>query len=427
MQEFDAAVHPEDRDQFRASIERARTQGGSFQIEFRFVLPDGAVRWQRNRGQLEFMNGEARGATGALTDITDEKNMLLQLQQARAAAEAAASKSRAAERLELDRKTILELVAKDRPLDEIAMALACAAANHIPGSVCSIQLQMEDASRLSVCPELPEEIAKALGRLPISSIRQSASAETIANFSRDPAWRKCMQMVESFPLDFYRAIPISRNARPAGCIISFFRKDDADRAQRGLLESWSQFARLAVERRGLYEQMSFRAQHDHLTTLLNRGSLYECLENEIRKSARENSSLAVVYLDLDRFKEINDALGHAAGDAVLQHVSRRILESVRGTDIAARIGGDEFVVILPGVGDRREARQVGELIVSAIGQTSPIDNCELRVGATFGLSVFPEDGSQVDLLLKSADDDLYRAKVKRVKPHAYSAPELVSA
>jgi diguanylate cyclase (GGDEF)-like protein len=426
--EFDAAVHPDDRHLLRASLDLARLEGGSFQNEFRFVLPDGAVHWQRNRGQLEFVNGEPGRATGALTDITDEKNMLVQLQEARTAAEAAARASHAAERLELDRKSILELVAKDQPLDQIALALACAAARHIHASLCSIQLQLEHAPRVAVSPEFPDQIAEALARLPIDSIRTdgSSEAEPIANLSTDPVWRNCIRMAEAFPPDSYRAIPITRNGRSTGVIISFF-KADADHAEKGLLESWSQFARLAVERRGLYEQMSFRAQHDHLTTLLNRGSLYEHLEREIRKCAREDSALSVVYFDLDHFKEINDRLGHAAGDAVLKHVSRRILESVRRTDIAARIGGDEFVLILPGVGDRAEASRVGELIVNAVGQSGPFEDRGFRVGASFGISVFPENGKQIDVLLKSADEDMYRAKIRRRARHEYRVDELVTA
>ncbi len=123
--------------------------------------------------------------------------------------------------------------------------------------------------------------------------------------------------------------------------------------------------------------------------------------------------MAVVYLDLDRFKEINDRYGHGAGDMVLQNVSRQILNSVRRSDVAARIGGDEFVVLLPGVGDRAEAGRVADLIVNSIAQTSVFNGTELNAGASVGISIFPEDGTNADTLLNRADEYMYRNKVKR--------------
>lgn len=130
----------------------------------------------------------------------------------------------------------------------------------------------------------------------------------------------------------------------------------------------------------------------------------------------------MVYFNLDRFKEINDRHGRAGGDSVLQLVSQRILDSVRHTDIAARIGGDEFVVILPGVGDRKEAARVGDLIVSAIGQSGPFE-----VGASFGISIYPENGIQTDVLLRTADENMYRARMGHLRAPAGSSKELVTA
>ena len=212
--------------------------------------------------------------------------------------------------------------------------------------------------------------------------------------SGDPEWRPVHRELRRLSVSALRAVPILRDARLAGMIISFFARNRPDyQTEEQLLESWGQFASLAVERRGLYDQLSFRAQYDSLTTLLNRASLYDRLDAQIGKiGANGHNSLAVVYFDLDRFKEINDRYGHAAGDKVLQHVSQRIIESVRHTDFAARIGGDEFVVILPGVGDRKEASRVAELVVNAISQPSSFNGRELRVGASFGISIYPDDG-----------------------------------
>jgi diguanylate cyclase (GGDEF)-like protein len=156
--------------------------------------------------------------------------------------------------------------------------------------------------------------------------------------------------------------------------------------------------------------------------LLNRASLYERLDAELARSTRETGALAVVYIDLDNFKEINDRYGHGTGDMVLQNVSRQILKSVRHTDVAARIGGDEFVVILPGVGDRDEAIRVGELIVNSIVQTSSFNGHDIRSGASVGISIFPRDGADADTLLQKADEDMYRVKLKsRETPRSQSS------
>jgi diguanylate cyclase (GGDEF)-like protein len=250
--------------------------------------------------------------------------------------------------------------------------------------------------------------------------------------SRNPEWRHFVENGGNLLLQRYRAAPILRNTRLAGLIISFFQDvgmdSSADYLEKDkVLESWGQFASLAVERRGLYEQLSFRAQYDSLTALLNRVSLYERLGAQIYRSEREGGSMAVVYLDLDNFKEINDRYGHGAGDLVLQNVSRQILNGVRHMDIAARIGGDEFVIILPGIGDRDEASRVGDLIVESISRTSSFPGCDVNPDASFGISIFPEDGNEADTLLKKADEDMYREKLKRRGPNRRrNNPALVS-
>jgi diguanylate cyclase (GGDEF)-like protein len=204
-----------------------------------------------------------------------------------------------------------------------------------------------------------------------------------------------------------------RSSRLTGMIVSLFAEDRPDgHTEQILLESWGRFASLAVERRGLYEQLSFRARYDSLTALLNRGALYDRADSWIQTNPA-GSPMALIYLDLDGFKQINDTHGHGAGDKVLQHVSAHILECVRGTDAVARLGGDEFVIILPGVGERAEARRIADLVAAAIARPLAYGGRELRIGASFGISIYPADGDNTDALLKIADDDMYRAKLQR--------------
>lgn len=413
VEEFDAMVHPDDVGALRAAADPANATAGTVQDEFRLMLPSGSIRWMRSHWRFELTDGPPTRATGAMIDITEEKSMLVRSQEARAAAEASARAAREAERLEQERKTILELVAKDQPLDEIVTAMAHAIASHLPGSVCSIQIELTGASHISVYSRFPEPFATALDHVAIASIRETLSSEPIAKLSSDPDWLRFVETSRDLPFQHYRAVPILRNMRLTGMIISFIAGDRADcQTEEKLLQSWGQFASLAVERRGLYDQLSFRAQYDSLTTLLNRASLYDRLDAQICKAGAEGGGMAVIYFDLDHFKEINDRYGHGAGDQVLQRVSRRILESVRHTDIAARIGGDEFIVILPGIGDRKEASRIADLVVEAIGQPD-FNGPEVRIGASFGVSIYPCDGLNTDALLKMADEDMYRAKLRR--------------
>jgi diguanylate cyclase (GGDEF)-like protein len=314
-------------------------------------------------------------------------------------------------------------VAKDQPLDQIAAMIANAVARHLPESSCSIQIELPGVARISVSPGLPAGIADALGVLPVSAMQLTLLPQPLELFSAEQAWRVCTEACPYPSLQRYRAVPILRNSHVVGLLISFLApgkgRASRDIEDEKVLESWGQFASLAVERRGLYEQLSFRAQYDSLTSLLNRASFYESLDAQIRKACREGTSLAVVYLDLDNFKEINDRYGHGAGDTVLQETARQIVGCVRHSDVVGRIGGDEFVVIMPGVSDRAEAMRVGDSIVNSMHRAAS-NGSSVQSGASFGVGMFPQDGDETNTLLQRADEDMYRAKSKSRALHQRS-------
>jgi diguanylate cyclase (GGDEF)-like protein len=417
-EQFGAMMHPTDRPPLRTSIDPASAREGTFQSEFRLLLPSGSIRWMRSKWRFEFGELGPKGAIGAMVDITDEMKMLIESREARAAAEASALAAREAESLEQDRKAILELVAKDKPLEQIVLTIAHRVASHLPGSICCIRIEPQPANRLAVYPHFPEALARALSGISIGSIRQSLASAAIAELASDAGWLEYIAKGPGPHFPYYRAVPILRETRLAGLMISFFKEDrPCSVSEEKTIESWSQFASLAVERRGLYEQLSFRARYDALTSLLNRAALYEHLDTLISrgKGAQLSAqrSLAVVYLDLDGFKDINDSHGHAAGDQVLQAVAGHIQRSVRHTDLAARMGGDEFVVVLAGIGDRTEAVRIATLLMDAIGEPALFNGREVRVGASFGISVFPADGANTEALLKAADENMYKAKSRQ--------------
>ena len=412
LAEFEAMVHPDDLASLRAKTDPSRATAEVAQDEFRLVLPSGAVRWMRSQWHFEMGEEPPKRATGAMIDITQEKDMVAQAERERAAAEESELVARQAERLEQDRKMILELVANDRPLQQIVAAMADAVTSHLlPGSLCAIRIELPDAEPITLYPDFPEDLAGAINRVAIASINATTTAQPIGRLSDDGEWARFMAFSGGLSHHHYRAVPVLRDSKMVGMIVSLIAEDRVNsQVEQALLESWARFASLAVERRGLYEQLSFRAQYDSLTHLSNRASLYDRLDNWIRAHAVERCPFAVIYLDLDAFKQINDGHGHGAGDRLLQHVSAHILQSVRRSDVAARVGGDEFVIALPGIGDRDAAAQIAALVAAAIALPFSFDGGNLHIGVSFGISVFPGDGDNTDALLKVADENMYRMK-----------------
>jgi diguanylate cyclase (GGDEF)-like protein len=420
--EFEAMVHPDDRHALWSSPERRMQPGGTQQAEFRLVLPSGAVRWMRSQWAFEPGANPPTRLTGAMIDVTNEKDMIVEAEQERAAAEASARVARQAERLEQDRKTILELVANDQPLEQVAATMATTVASHLPGSLCAIRIEVPDDERIALYPQFPAALAQACDHIDLASIKESLTAAPIEKLSAAPGWARFCDSAAREPHRLYRAVPVIRDSQRVGIILSLLREDCSDsQAQQKLLDSWGRFASLAVERRGLYKQLSFRAQYDSLTSLLNRASLYERLGGVIRGAG--GNSLALIYLDLDSFKEINDTLGHGAGDVVLKHVAHRILASVRRTDAVARIGGDEFVIVLPGVKDRSEVVQVANTVAAAIAAPVEVEDQLLAISASLGISMFPVDGRDTDTLLKVADESMYKVKLTHRSRRASQALE----
>jgi len=152
------------------------------------------------------------------------------------------------------------------------------------------------------------------------------------------------------------------------------------------------------------------AHFDVLTNLPNRRTFADRIQHEIDLAVRRNTMIAVVFIDIDHFKTINDSLGHAAGDLVLQAVANRLRTCLRIGDTVARIGGDEFVVLLEGNSKRDTFERVAHKLADSLTDAFDIDGREMYVAASMGISVFPQDGTDSETLLRNADTAMYRAK-----------------
>ncbi|MDP2793709.1 MAG: EAL domain-containing protein [Sulfurisoma sp.] len=166
------------------------------------------------------------------------------------------------------------------------------------------------------------------------------------------------------------------------------------------------------ERKAAEEHIHHLAHHDSLTGLPNRLSLRDRLDQAIAAARRDGQRLAVMFIDMDHFKAINDSLGHPIGDKLLVEVARRLKECVRDSDVVARLGGDEFVVVVTGIADDAvtTASSMAEKIQRLLAQPYAIFDHALHSTPSIGISVFPEDGHDVDALMKNADTAMYHAK-----------------
>lgn len=165
-----------------------------------------------------------------------------------------------------------------------------------------------------------------------------------------------------------------------------------------------------MERRNAEDRIRFLAHYDELTRLPNRNNLRRCVEEMIEVAEHNGYEIAILFIDLDRFKNINDSLGHPVGDRLLQLAAERFKKCLREEDTVARLGGDEFVIVLPMLRGRKTASIVATKVQTALSGPFSIDGYNLAVTPSIGISVYPDDGRDFDTLVKNADTAMYRAK-----------------
>jgi diguanylate cyclase (GGDEF)-like protein/PAS domain S-box-containing protein len=191
----------------------------------------------------------------------------------------------------------------------------------------------------------------------------------------------------------------------------YYTTEDQD-----LLEFISMQVGVAIERKKLYEKLHHMAQYDQLTGLPNRAFLFDRLEIAIQKSQRQKKSLSLIYLDLDKFKKINDSLGHLAGDQLLQEVSQRLKSCLRTADTISRMGGDEFVVLLDDARSPEDIDIVIKKIRESVRQPIHIQDHVLYIHTSIGIATFPEHGTNAEQLLQYADAAMYADKYANESP-----------
>ena len=182
-----------------------------------------------------------------------------------------------------------------------------------------------------------------------------------------------------------------------------------------------------TDRKVAQQQVEYQAYHDALTGLPNRGLFRDRISMALAHARRTKRGAAVLFLDIDQFKLVNDTLGHTIGDRLLQVIAARLIGCVRGEDTVARMGGDEFTMLIAEVGDRRASSVVAQKVLEAVREPIVVDEHELFVTTSVGVAVFPEDGDDAETLLKNADRAMYRAKDAGRNNYQYATPSAFDA
>ena len=201
-------------------------------------------------------------------------------------------------------------------------------------------------------------------------------------------------------------------------------KEDLTQKFEELSHSNEELARLAQEARALTQQIAYSANHDALTDLPNRLLLNDRIRQAVARAKRHRKQVGVIYLDLDFFKHINDSLGHPIGDKLLQLQAKRLVDCVDTTETVSRLGGDEFVVLLPEIERPEDAARVSRKLLQAVSGACLIDNHDLHITASIGVSTYPDDGRDAETLFKNADTAMFQAKENGREGYQFFRPEM---
>jgi diguanylate cyclase (GGDEF)-like protein len=261
---------------------------------------------------------------------------------------------------------------------------------------------------------------------------QKASVnEDILNSEQGRPWRESSRQAGIFASC---AIPLVKTRRSVGVILFFVTKSwAADKEIVALLSRMGENVSVALENLDRADEkvradgrIQYLATHDELTGLPNRVTFHQLFDQSIKAAHRDCRNCALLFIDLDRFKVINDSLGHAAGDTLLIEVAERLRACVRDSDLVARFGGDEFVVVLTGVSDREQIAAVAQKVLTTLLPPIILAGHECRTTGSIGIAVFPENGSDVQTLTKNADMAMYLAKEEGKNNFRFFSPEVRS-
>ncbi|MDP2031703.1 MAG: EAL domain-containing protein [Thiobacillus sp.] len=372
--EWASRIHPEDKAAYDAELERHLCgETPAYSHEHRMRCKDGSYKWILDRGQvIEYAGGGPLRMIGTHADISERKAVETAL---------AESKLRLQTIIEAEPECVKQL-ARDGTL-----------------------LQMNRAGLDMIEADSAEQV---IGHKVTGIITPACRKDFIALTKRVFAGGQGTLVFEIIGLKGSRrwlethAVPLRDTHGHITALLSITRDITAHKAAT--------------------EHIQHLAHHDALTDLPNRTLLHERLTHAIYLAQRKNESFAVLFLDLDRFKHVNDSLGHQVGDRLLVEVAHRLQACARASDTLARIGGDEFVLVLADVAGANTTAHVVQKVFAVLQQPFLLEGRELTITPSIGISLFPDDGSNADELIRNADAAMYQAKeAGRSTFHFYTA------
>jgi diguanylate cyclase (GGDEF)-like protein/PAS domain S-box-containing protein len=343
--------------------------------------------------------------------------------------------------LEKNRNRVLEMVAENESIATILEEVVHLVEAQCPGALCSLLLLKDEMLTWVAAPGFPPEGLRLLK--PYRVLRDTAGL-AVAEVARAtvfwddvrgcPFWADRAHLAGQLGIESCRSTPIlSADGMLLGILALHYKSGEStDEGDAELLQAASRLAARALEQRGFTERLEFQARHDSLTGLPNRAYFVELLESALRDASDRSGSLAVLFIDLDRFKQINDILGHAMGDRLLKEVGQRLKRLLTEDDLAGRMGGDEFTIVLTRQPDEQTAVLASQEFLNAFRAPHQVEDNELFVTASIGVALFPRHGQTVAELLRNADLAMYHAKnsgkndvvVFRAKDHTASLERL---
>ncbi|MEJ8306699.1 bifunctional diguanylate cyclase/phosphodiesterase [Saccharibacillus sacchari] len=409
--DFNRFLLPADVEKSKASFQAVFAEKRTDKTEFSFRSKTGGVVTVHVTIVPLLKNGEVVGVLGISRDITEQEQSA---------------------RILDDQNKVLEMIAKSTPLEETLDNLL-RMAEYQTGAKCSIHRYNKKSRTLSnlAAPSLPSDYMNAVENVPIGEKGGSCGAsvsrkevvvvediecsELWENY-RDVALRNGLRAGWSLPL-------IDSEQEILGTFAMYYEvKRLPTEKEMELIRKTGYLARLAIEQERSASIIYRMAYHDSLTGLPNRRFFQEKLESSIAEAARNGEKLSILYLDLDRFKTVNDSLGHGAGDALLARIAARLKNALDTDSCIARHGGDEFAILTQ---DRQmsEAAVTAQRILHAFVEPFEVGGYELFVTPSVGISMYPEHGDNAAALLQHADAAMYKAKEAGKDTYALYEPE----
>ena len=325
-----------------------------------------------------------------------------------------------AEALIRGQRDVLEMIANGASLQHTLNALIGSIEQQDSQILCGICLLEPDGVHLrsAAAARLPERYCKAIDGMAIGPAAGSCGTAAytrqtvvVRDIQSDPLWADFRQLAKEHGLAACWSSPIfDSQQRVMGTFAVYYREPRSPSADHmRVVEMATHTAAIAIERALAGQRIEHLAYYDALTALPNRSLFHDRVSQVLMRAERDGKEMAILFIDLDRFKTINDSLGHDIGDRLLQAVAQRMSSCLREADTVSRLGGDEFVVLLPETGAQGAAHVAQNILERAVGPYDIAGN-QLSITSSIGISLYPHDGANVETLIKNADTAMYHAK-----------------